>query len=201
MNVSRELRANRGFTLVEVLIALGLSTIVLGLVFSIYIGQQRNFLVGNSYINIHQDARMAMDWMAKDIRWGIELLPSHGAYSTSNSCVVLKIPSIDSAGDVIDIDNDHDYLIYKLNTSDPSKLERTIDAKDGVSSRADETRTVAENISSLTFSYNGTGLSSVADLSTVTDIETALTTFTTVPPVSLSDRLNTTVMLRNKEKE
>ena len=194
----KQLKRRDGFTLVEVLIAATLTTIVLGMALTMYISQQRNFLVGNEYIDIHQDARLAMDWLANDIRWGIAVESSYGGYSTSNSCIVLKVPSIDSSGDVVDINSDFDYIIYRLAGSNPASLKRRVYPKTGVSSRPSEDRLIAENIGSLTFSYGGTGLSSIGDLTTVTEIESSLVTLGTVGDVNLSDRLETRVKLRNK---
>ena len=188
-----------GFTFVEVLVASSLATVAAGVIFFIFIGMQNNFITGNSYIDIHKDARMAMDWLAKDIRCAITLSPSHGAYATSNNCIVLRVPSIDSGGNVIDVDNDHDLIIYNLTGDTPPKLERIVDAKDGVSSRTDEIRTVADNIESLEFSYNGNGLSDTGDLGDVTYLDIALVTAAAVRDINLSDSLSTTVKLRNKE--
>ncbi|MDP8248001.1 MAG: prepilin-type N-terminal cleavage/methylation domain-containing protein [Candidatus Tritonobacter lacicola] len=188
-----------GFTLVEVLVASSLAAVAAGVIFSGFISMQKNFIAGNSYIDIHRDARMAMDWLAKDIRWAIELEPSHGAYATSNNCIVLRVPSVDSAGNVIDVENDHDFIIFKLKAGSPTELERIVDAKDGVSGRIDEIRTVADNIDSLEFSYNGTELYSVGNFNAVTHLDIVLTTSTTVTGVELTDTLSTTTKLRNKE--
>ena len=198
MKTTRGAGREEGFTLVETLVATSLGVAALGLMLSIYIGMQKNFIVGNSYINIHQDARMAMDWLTRDIRWAVQLLPSHGAYTTSDNCIVFQVPSIDAAGNVIDVHNDHDFIIYNLTADTPAKLERTVDAKNGVSSRIDETRTVADNISSLGFSYNGTALSGIGNLSAVSYLEIALTTGTTVTGVDLTDTISTTAKFRNR---
>jgi len=188
-----------GFTFVEVLVASSLATVAAGVIFSGFISMQKNFIAGNSYIDIHRHARMAMDWLARDIRWAIKLEPSHGTYATSNNCIVLRVPSIDSSGDVIDVKNEHDLIIFKLKDGSPTELERIVDAKDGVSSRIDETRIIAGNIDSLGFSYNDTGLSDTGNLGDVTYLDIALVTGTTVRDINLSDSLSTTVKLRNKE--
>ena len=136
--------------------------------------------------------------LAKDIRWAIELEPSHGAYATSNNCIVLRVSSVDSAGNVIDVENDHDFIIFKLKAGSPTELERIVDAKDGVSGRIDEIRTVADNIDSLEFSYNGTELYSVGNFNAVTHLDIVLTTSTTVTGVELTDTLSTTTKFRNR---
>lgn len=181
----------------EILVSLALGTIVGGAVLAMYLSQQRNFVVGSTYINLHQDARTAIDWFAKDARWAIEVAPSQGPYSTSDNSVVFKVPSIDAQGDVIDINNDFDYIIYRLNPSDTSKLERIVDGKNGVSSRLDEVRTVAENVDTLWFGYEGNGLGSVGDLSTVTYVDMSMVTSDTVLAMKLSNSLNTRIALRN----
>ncbi|MDD5556947.1 MAG: hypothetical protein PHN82_06835 [bacterium] len=195
---SRARRASAGFTLVETLVAAGLSVAVLAAVLAVYVGQQRNFLVGNTYIAIHKEARTAMDWIARDIRWAIEVVPSHGSHATGDACLVLKVPSIDGNGDILDVANDHDYIIYRLQPGAPDRLERIVDGKDGVSSRQDETRVVAGSVHALAFRSNAVGLGSVPNLGNVAAVDTTLTTRQAVLSTAATDTLTSTSKLRNK---
>lgn len=193
-------RAGRGFTLIEVLVSTATMIVALGVVFSIYIGQQHNFIVGNSYLDIHQGARIAMDSIAKDLHWAKELVPSMGGYTTSGACIVLKVPSIDSSHDVIDIDSKFDYFVYRLNGT---SLERIVTNVDAASSRSSGARTVAKNVASIAFTFKDKSNQPTGTLSGVTAIDVALTAqknVRAIASINVSERLATTVALRNTGK-
>ena len=184
-----------GFTLIETMMSVLLCSVVLGTIISVFMAQHKSFYVGNAYIDLSREARMAMDWMTSDIRWASKLLPSHGPYSKSNSCVILELPSIDPAtGDVIDVINKHDYIIY---TQNGTNLLRVV-YPDASSKRAAETRTAALYVGSLLFSSNGTGLGSIGDPRTIKMLDVTLTTRKTILSQNLSNTLSTAIKLRNK---
>ena len=202
----RTRRAEGGFTLVEVMVATTLMIVVLGVVFSVYIGQQRNFIIGNSYLDIHQSARIAMDSMAKDLRWTKELVSSKGGYTTATSsprnCIVLKVPSIDSSHNVID--GKFDYFVYRLNEG---ALERIVTDCDASSHRSYGIRTIAKNVDSIAFTWrdkNDLTPPPPIPLDKVTAIDIALTLKKSVAAIAsmdVSERLVTTVALRNTSKK
>jgi len=188
-------RHGAGFTLAETMVSVLLCSIVLGTIVSVFMAQHRSFYVGNSYIDLSREARMAMDWMAGDIRWASKLLSSHGGYNKSNTCVILEVPSINPAtGDIINVATTFDYIIY---TQNGTSLQRVVDPN-GSSKRTAETRTVAQKIGSLLFSSNGTGLGSVGNPGAITNLEITLTTRETILSQNLSNTLSTTIKLRNK---
>lgn len=184
-----------GFTLAETMVSVLICSVVLGTIVSVFMAQHKSFYVGNAYIDLSREARMAMDWMAGDIRWASAVLSSHGGYNKSNTCVIIDVPSIDPAtGDIIDVATTHDYIIY---TQNGTNLLRVVDP-DASSKRTAETRTVAQQIGSLLFSSNGTGLGSVGNPGTITNLEITLTTRKTILSQNLSNALSTTIKLRNK---
>jgi hypothetical protein len=105
---------------------------------------------------------------------------------------------VDATGLIIDIANEFDYIIYRQKPEDPKRLERILDAKDGVSSRADSTRLLAERVDAFSLGSEGVDLSSVGDLSTVSSIDIALTTRQNRYGRDFQETLNTVVKLRNK---
>jgi prepilin-type N-terminal cleavage/methylation domain-containing protein len=62
------LKNNRGFTLVEMVLALAISTIVLAAVYSVFTIADKNFTTQNAAANVQQNLRSAIRLMARDIR-------------------------------------------------------------------------------------------------------------------------------------
>ena len=58
----------RGFTLVEMVLALAISTIVLAAIYSVFIIANKNFTTQNVAANVQQNLRSAIGLMARDIR-------------------------------------------------------------------------------------------------------------------------------------
>jgi Tfp pilus assembly protein PilW len=199
--MERESGYNRAATLVEMMVAVAIGILLFAIVTTIVLLARQSFEFSTTFIDIHGGARTAMDWMIRDIRWANQILSSvtidTQAYATADNGLVLEIPSIDSSGNVITGTND--YVVYHLNTSDPTVLERIIDAN-VTSSRTDMTRTIAGNVNALSFSSSGTGLGSVSDVTSLTQVEVSLTTRKTASSGAVvDDSLNSAIELRNKE--
>lgn len=79
-------QTNRGFTIVELLIASGIVLIILAIVGLIYVSSDRSFRFGQSALNSEADLRLAMDWLTRDIR-------AASVLETSGATVTLTIPS------------------------------------------------------------------------------------------------------------
>lgn len=58
----------KGVTLIELMIALVISSVLVGGVYSIFITQQRTFVLQDQVVGVQQDARAALIIMARDIR-------------------------------------------------------------------------------------------------------------------------------------
>jgi hypothetical protein len=85
-----------------------------------------------------------------------------------------------------------------VNPTFSNRLERIVDANDGVSSRTDVTRTIVDNAGAFVLSSAGTGLGSIADFSLVYRVNITLTTSQTWIGKTYSETFNTMVKLRNK---
>jgi len=187
-----------GLTFVELLVAVAIiSLILLGLV-TLNTSGQRYFITQSTRVDILRDGRYALNWISRDIKEAIKVLSSWDIYATSTSCLVLQVPSVDANGLIIDIENDFDHVIYRLNPQYPSKLEKIVDGKDGVSSRVDDSRAIVESINSFLLSSEGVELSSVSDFSQVSNIDIALTTRQSRFGRAYRETFNTGVKLRNK---
>ena len=180
----------------ETMVSVLICSVVLGTITSVFMAQHKSFYVGNAYIDLSREARTAMDWMARDIRWGSAVLSSHGGYNKSNTCVILDVPSIDrTTGDVIDVATKHDYIVY---TQNGTNLLRVVVDPYELSRRTAETRTVARHIGALMFSSGGIGLGSIGSPGTINNLDITLTTRQTILSLNLSNTISTRIKLRNK---
>ena len=198
----RELRPkkfkSKGFTLIELLVVVAITSLIILSILSLYSIGQRYFLTGSARTDVLRNTRQVLNWISRDIKEGIQVLPSWDVYTTSNTCLILQVPSLDSNGLIIDIDNEFDYIIYRLNSEYPSRLERIIDAKDGVSSRADTSRVIATEVNSFQLSSGGVDLSAVSDFSQVSSVYITMITAQNLLGRTYQETLNTELKLRNK---
>lgn len=159
--------ARQGFSLIELKISMLIVMIIIIATISLFIGSWRSSIIGNTYLDVYSNSRVAVEYMSRDIRWAVQVLSSYGGYTTSNSCLVLMVPSIDASGNIKP--SYYDYIIYQLQGSD---LRRILQA-DAQSSRVSENRIIAHYCSSLALSGAITGdetptpLSDVQNLSTI----------------------------------
>jgi type IV pilus assembly protein PilW len=160
----------KGFSLIELMIAMALSGIVIGAIYNLYIGQSRSYVIQDQVAEMQQNARVAMDMMVRDIRMaGFDPTREAGAgfvAATSNS--IQFTADRNSDGDLDDADEDITYSLYDSNDADTLDDDLGRDTGGG-------NQPVAENISSLTFSYFDEDGNSTADLSQIRSVEITLT--------------------------
>ena len=188
----------KGFTLAEVLIVASVVSLIMTTLLSLYVAGQRYFINESARADVLRDIRQGLNWLSRDIKEGIQVVSSWDAYTTSANCLVLQVPSVDSNGLIIDVDNEFDYIIYRLNSQFPNRLERIVDAKDGVSSRVDSSRAIITRVDSFLLRSQGVDLSSVSDLSHVSRVDLTLITTQNRLGRTYQETLKTGVKLRNK---
>jgi len=66
---------NRGFTLVELLVVIGIFGVIMGAVYSIYLTHLRNAYSQEELIDVQQNLRTAMDFITRDLRMAGVLVP------------------------------------------------------------------------------------------------------------------------------
>ncbi len=135
----------KGMTLIELLIVVAISAIILISLLSLYIAGQKYFFNQNSRADTIEDSRMPMAWVSRDIRDASQVFNgtltayNGSSYTTSETCLVLEVPSLDGVGN---ISGTTDYIIYVWTGN---RLVRIIDADD-TSSRQDGSRVLADNL-------------------------------------------------------
>ncbi len=188
-----------GLTLVELLIANILALLAIASLFYASITIQKNMNITSEILGISEEGRFAINRISRDAREARSVLSSHSPYATDDATLILRVPSIDQFGDLINPDTHFDIIIYALDTENPQKLLRIVDAHTA-SSREDTAELVAEKIDTLLFSSNGTGLSSVIDKGTVKTVTVEIITMSTLPIApGRQNTIISSVSLRNKE--
>ena len=189
---------NCGFTLVEFQIASFIALITVAALLSLYIFVWRNFTIGDTALDVYTNSRNASSYLIRDIRSAAQVVSNVGAYTTTDSSIVLMVPSIDALGEIVE--SKYDYIIYEIQDGD---IYRIVQA-DASSARQSENHIIAHYCSSLTFSSGGVTLSNIANLSTVNSIAIYLPINKTTTSLSgtgtTDESINptTVVKLRNK---
>lgn len=85
---------NKGVTLIELMIVLVIAAVLVAGIYSLFINQQRSYSVQDQVAGVQQDARVALDIMARDIRMaGFLAGPGSGTGFTDGSITTITLPS------------------------------------------------------------------------------------------------------------
>ncbi|MFC2168116.1 type II secretion system protein J [Acidobacteriota bacterium] len=193
----------KGLSLIEVLIGMVLMSIAMLALLSLYNSGQKYFTNQDAHSDILTDSRVTLTLLSQDIKEAIQVIPGPidvggTTYSTSVSCIVLKVPSVDTNGLIIDIDNHFDYLVYRVNPDNAKELLRIVEGKDGISSRVDGNKLLTRNIDSLVMSFLDTDGGTVSNYAESAIIDIALTTLKKGIQRTYQETINTQTKLRNK---
>jgi Tfp pilus assembly protein PilW len=186
-------------TLIELLIVVAISAVIMIALLSLYMEGQKYFFNENAKADTIEDSRFPMTWISRDVREALQVVASHGPYSTDDFTVVLEVPSIDPGTGAL-MTGSQDYIIYRRNPNYPEKLERIIDAAEGTG-RQDRTRVMADAVNAfgLTYYKQDGSLATTYTDTFIVDITLSSSTKgiqrTNQPYV---EALNTRVRLRNK---
>jgi type IV pilus assembly protein PilW len=142
----------RGFSLVELLIAMTIGLIILAALSSTFLMQRKIYDVQEQVAEMVQNARAAMDMMSREIRMGGYDPTSAGFDGITYDAHQLQIQAnIDDDEDIINADGSYDenenitYTYYDENSAYPYQIKRKTGNGNFVS--------FAENIEAFTFNY------------------------------------------------
>lgn len=140
----------KGLSLIELLLAVAIGTIVILAVLSLYMAGQKYFFNQDARAEAIDDSRFPADWISRDLRGALQVMNAVSGYSSSSDTIVLQVFALDINDFVIE--GIFDYVIYRRNPDDPRLLERIIEA-DMASSRVSSTRVLADDVTGVVFAY------------------------------------------------
>ncbi|MBI4353271.1 MAG: hypothetical protein HY593_05020 [Candidatus Omnitrophica bacterium] len=194
----------KGFTMTELAIATTITLLFALSLYAVFYGLHNQLKKQNVYYETGRSARHSLDRISKDVKEAVQIVSSWGGNSTSDTSLVLKLPSINSNGEATDVSSQFDYVTYKLDSADTTHLVRSLDILGGTSAReggADQTnQIVGRNVQTILFSSNGTGLSSFSSsaLQGLKSINVAVTTQRQTVGTTQTTQLDSDLMLRNQ---
>jgi prepilin-type N-terminal cleavage/methylation domain-containing protein len=199
-SIFRKRKAPKGLTLIELLIVVAISAVIMIALLSLYMEGQKYFFNENAKADTIEDSRFPMTWISRDLREALQVVASHGSYSTDANTVVLELPSLDPGTGAL-MTGSQDYIIYRRNPDYPEKLERIIDAAEGTG-RQDRTRVMADAVNAFVLTYyQQDGITPASPITDTFIVDITLSSSikgiqrTNQPYV---EPLNTRVRLRNK---
>jgi prepilin-type N-terminal cleavage/methylation domain-containing protein len=182
-------RENRGFTLMEILVSIGVMSLIAVVLINVYTGYNTVFAVQQVRAEVNGSAREIADEFKKTVLQASNVVISHDfsgvTYSSTATTSVLKMPSIDGAGDVVPAS--YDYVAFYASSTTAYKVT---DGASG-SARASSTRRLSSTLDTLAFTYNNANVS----LATSTDVE--IQTQKTIKGQTFTAHLRETARLRN----
>jgi len=162
------LNNKRGFTLTELLVAMGLSAVVMASIGYVYYSQQKSYLVQENLAAAQQNLRAAMYFMERDIRMA-------GCDPTQNASPTPGIQNIGwDAGE-----NRYTSLSFTLD-SDGDRNPETISYNladndgDGDNDLERNNNLIAENIDALDFVYLNAGGTPTATISQIRSVQVSI---------------------------
>jgi type IV pilus assembly protein PilW len=149
----------RGFTLIEILVAMVIAAIVMTSVYSVYYSQQRSYIIQEEVAAMHQNLRAAMSIMEREIRMAgcnptgnasnVGFLDNQANRIQFTEDVRGKDPGDPPDGDTGDPDEDISY--YLTDADGDGEVDDLV--RDTGGTEADIEKVIAENIASIFFSY------------------------------------------------
>ncbi|HEX2975015.1 MAG TPA: prepilin-type N-terminal cleavage/methylation domain-containing protein [Bacteroidales bacterium] len=149
----------RGFTIVELLVAMGIGLVLIAALYNLFTIQNKSFNTQELIVEMQQNARAAMDMMASEIRmagYDPAASTSSGIASASSNSITVKQ---NLNGDA-DLDDNNENITYGY---DSTNLRITRNTGGGA-------QPFAENIEALTFSYFDVGDNNLGTSPTSADI-------------------------------
>lgn len=189
--------ARRGFTLIELMVSVSILIVMLLVSVSVTIALNKDFKILLGYLSSSLKGREVIDAVSKDLRIAVRVMDSYASYTTTDSSIVLKVPSIDASGQIIDVDADFDYVIYYISGGDLRKVV----LPDPDSSRPPYNAIFKKGIESIRMEADGTPLSGVAHKSIITTVTIWVSINETILGKDYRIIPGTTVKLMNYEWE
>ena len=144
-----------GFTLLEVLIAMLVSSIAGVLLIQAFVQNNNVFYQQSARVTEGLNLNNTSSQVTQDIKSASGVAANYPLttpyqYTTSASTLILKIPSIDSVGNIID--QTFDYIVFATDSAKPNYLRRKVFVT-SPSTRGTSDRVLINNLSKIVFYY------------------------------------------------
>ena len=149
------LTIKRGFTLVEFLVGFGLVGIISVLVAALYFTNFRLFSNQNASIDINSQNKIAIDEITNQLRQSQAVASSCcGGDASGVNALVLQLWPLDVNGDPTDPNPNYDYIVYKIDPTDPTRIQKKTVPAAG-STRPASTKVLSTDLAAngLSFTY------------------------------------------------
>ncbi len=161
-NERREQTRLRGFTLVEVLVTVALSTILMLAISQLYVIYGRIIIFQQSSIAAALDGSNIMDAVRTAGLQATRIIATHTfsgtSYNSGTTTAIFELPAIDASGAIIP--NGYDYIgIYASSTD----AYRIVDAASG-SARVSGEKRLTNVLGALSFTYDNSNFPSVTSV-------------------------------------
>lgn len=178
--MEQDVHISNGFTLVEVLMAMFVGLVVLAAIYAVYVTQHREYSRQEQITEMHQNARMAMDMMSKDIMMAGYGPSNHTRCSgtgTATNCVGITSANATSISITADL---NDNKSITADTSNPHEnISYYLYSSDGITTLGRVSngtlQPAVENISALTFAYLDSAGTATTNLAFIRTVQITLT--------------------------
>lgn len=182
-------RPLRAFTLLELVMTLGVFSVMLLALYNFFLSSNKTFLFETAYISTDGSAANVVSAIRSAALPANAVLASQAlggtTYTSSSTVLVLSLPSVDSSGQVVS--SKYDYVaFYKTGTT---VYQKTV--ADASSARTSGTKSLTTTASSFTLTYSTTDFTQVKSFTV--DIQTT----SSVKTQSVQGHLSQTIYLRN----
>jgi prepilin-type N-terminal cleavage/methylation domain-containing protein len=155
-------RRNRGFTIVELLVALAIVGLVLGAIYAVFTSSNRSYHTQDRVVDTQQGLRVGVDFMVRDIRLAGLDPEETGLFEIEQATTTLIQFTADLNMDGIIDENNRERVAYQFSGSELQRCNLDTQYVDNGSPPPDRIPdsgppskwdTLIDNVSALTFNY------------------------------------------------
>ena len=156
----------RGFTLVEILVALSIMGIAVGAIYGIFIASNRSYQTQDHVTEAQQGVRVGTDFMVRDIRLaGLDPLETAGAGIDEATTTKIRLTFDRDMDGTIDLDDNEEIITYQYDP-DNNRLRRCLYEE----TDSESWQTLIDNVSALTLGYLDANGNTIASPVAATDL-------------------------------
>ena len=163
------IRSEQGFSLVEMLLAMAIGSIVMAAIVNMFVNQRKAYAIREQVTEMQQNARTGIDYLVRELTMaGYDPAGTSGAGIVAATANSIQFTMDISKNGVIEAEENVTFLLYDDGADDDLDLGRRVN---GV------TELIAENIQALSLRYtlaDGTTTDTPADPSQIRGIDVSL---------------------------